>query len=120
MLLLVDDLEANRAHADWPIRPRDWLQAAAHRAAEGFYADPSNGANVDRASWAMVGFRRTIERPLVQEKLLPRVTRAYLDGNDAARAAIRATALHRLADVPADLLTPELRAWRDDLRSAQP
>jgi choline dehydrogenase-like flavoprotein len=54
----------------WPISPSAWLLQAAHIAAEGFYADPSNGSNTERASWTMVGFRRTVERPLVQENLL--------------------------------------------------
>ncbi len=67
---ILNELEAGRARAGWPCPPRAWLQQAANLAAEGFYADPSNGANPERASWGMVGFRRTIERPLVQENLL--------------------------------------------------
>ena len=40
---------------------------------------------------------------------------AYADGNDAQKAAIRSVALEQLADVPNELLTPDLRAFRAHL-----
>jgi choline dehydrogenase-like flavoprotein len=66
---ILDAIEAGQPQTAWPFEARAWLQQAAHGCAEGFYADPSNGANAERASWRMVGFERTVERPLVQEKL---------------------------------------------------
>ncbi|KAB0677543.1 gluconate 2-dehydrogenase subunit 3 family protein [Aureimonas leprariae] len=34
-----------------------WFQALCELAAEGFYADPGNGANPDAVSWRMIGYR---------------------------------------------------------------
>lgn len=36
----------------------------------------------------------------------------YTRGNEEQKAAIRITALHRFADVPDDILTPDLRQFR--------
>ena len=41
----------------------------------------------------------------------------YARGNDVQKSAIRATALHRLADVPEELLTPALRKFKSDMES---
>ncbi|TXH99726.1 MAG: gluconate 2-dehydrogenase subunit 3 family protein [Rhizobium sp.] len=35
----------------------DWFRMLCELAAEGFYADPANGANPDAVSWRMVGYR---------------------------------------------------------------
>lgn len=34
-----------------------WFRQLCELAAEGFYADPANGANPDAISWAMIGYR---------------------------------------------------------------
>ncbi|MDE1994839.1 MAG: gluconate 2-dehydrogenase subunit 3 family protein [Rhizobiaceae bacterium] len=34
-----------------------WFQALCELAAEGYYADPANGANPDAISWEMIGYR---------------------------------------------------------------
>lgn len=41
----------------------------------------------------------------------------YASGNDAQKAAIRSVAIHRLADVPQELLTPSLRQWANEMRN---
>ena len=66
---ILEELDAGRTRVAWPVPARAWLRQVVNLAAEGFYADPSNGSNLERASWEMIGFRRTIERPLVQENL---------------------------------------------------
>ncbi len=100
---ILDDIEAERTQTKWPCSPRAWLQQAANLAAEGFYADPSNGANPERASWNMVGFKRTIERPLVQEKLLPSAAGSANHTSSTAASppdAPGSTPAGNVADVP--------------------
>lgn len=43
----------------------------------------------------------------------------YARGNDAVKASIRATALHRLANVPEELLTPNLIKFKRDMENGQ-
>ncbi len=40
----------------WPVPPIQFFHALVSHAAEGYYADPGQGGNRDRRSWAMVGF----------------------------------------------------------------
>jgi hypothetical protein len=43
----------------------------------------------------------------------------YARGNDVVKAVIRATTLHRLADVPDGILTSNLIRFKHDMESAQ-
>lgn len=39
------------------IAEQQWFSALCELAAEGFYADPGNGANPEAVSWRMIGYR---------------------------------------------------------------
>ncbi len=53
---LVEELETGRAGADWPVAAREFVALLVNLAAEGYYADPGNGGNRDKRSWAMIGY----------------------------------------------------------------
>ncbi len=53
---LLTDIEANRVSTAWSVDARTWFQLLVRLTNEGYYADPGNGANLDRASWKMIGF----------------------------------------------------------------
>lgn len=53
---LLTDIEKNRTQIDWPIAAARWFELLVSITQEGYYADRSNGANLEHVSWKMVGF----------------------------------------------------------------
>ena len=55
---LISDLEHNRTTTAWPnpFPAAAFINRLIDLAAEGFYADPTNGGNRDGASWRMIGY----------------------------------------------------------------
>ncbi len=56
---LLQSIEDGGAKAHWPIAPAAWLVQLVSHTAEGYYADPAQGGNPNRASWDMIGFHVT-------------------------------------------------------------
>jgi len=58
---LQDDLlvgiELGRVITPWVVDPMAFFRMAVEHCAEGYYSDPGNGGNKDRASWGMIGFQ---------------------------------------------------------------
>jgi hypothetical protein len=53
---LIANLERGVTGALWVIPASGFLSTLIHHAAEGYYADPAQGGNRGRQSWAMIGF----------------------------------------------------------------
>ncbi len=49
-------IEKSETASPWPIDPAQFFQYLVTHVSEGYYADPGNGANLDKASWRMIGF----------------------------------------------------------------
>ena len=49
-------IEGGDTKATWPINARHFFEAMLSHSAEGYYADPGNGGNLEKASWQMIGF----------------------------------------------------------------
>jgi len=56
---LLSEVEAGRVEATWTVAPQEFFELLARQTIEGYYADPSNGGNLNEAAWKMVGFRVT-------------------------------------------------------------
>jgi gluconate 2-dehydrogenase gamma chain len=53
---LLERIEAGDARANWETDAKAFFSMLVGHAAEGYYADPAQAGNRDRASWRMVGF----------------------------------------------------------------
>jgi len=55
---LISELEHNRTTTPWPAAfpASEFINRLIDLAAEGFYADPTNGGNRDATSWRMIGY----------------------------------------------------------------
>ncbi len=53
---LVEAAEAGTVQAPWSVAPVEFVRAMVELAAEGYYADPGNGGNRGKKSWAMIGY----------------------------------------------------------------
>jgi len=53
---LLRQIEAGAVVHAWPLDPAQFFQDVVQHVSEGFYADPGNGGNRDRAAWQMIGF----------------------------------------------------------------
>jgi hypothetical protein len=53
---LLRDVEAGTVRTEWRVAPERFFDLLVRTTAEGFYADPAQGGNRDRVSWAMTGF----------------------------------------------------------------
>lgn len=60
---ILADLEAGNPRAAWENSARDFLNLMISLAAEGFYADPGNSGNRNRASWKMLGYDPRVGDP---------------------------------------------------------
>ncbi len=49
-------IENGDAQAPWPVAPAAFLSLMVAHTAEGYYGDPGQGSNLNRASWDMIGF----------------------------------------------------------------
>jgi hypothetical protein len=52
-------IEQGQVQTTWPIDPAAFFAMLVQHCAEGFYSDPGNHGNHDRAAWKMVGFEVT-------------------------------------------------------------
>lgn len=52
-------IEEGNAVAPWPVSPITFLAQLVNHTSEGYYGDPGQGGNPDRASWDMIGFHVT-------------------------------------------------------------
>lgn len=55
---LLRDVEKGAVRTPWSVPPERFVDLLARTTAEGFYADPAQGGNRGRVSWAMTGFDR--------------------------------------------------------------
>ena len=53
---LLSVIEGGEVQSHWPVNPRQFFEAMLNHCAEGYYADPGNGANRGKISWQMIGF----------------------------------------------------------------
>ncbi len=49
-------IEHGKTHTAWQINPAAWFRLVVRLTNEGYYADPGNGGNPNRASWKMIGY----------------------------------------------------------------
>jgi hypothetical protein len=54
--VLLGRVEEGSVRVEWDTPPRVFFSMLVNHTAEGYYADPAQGGNRDRASWRMVGF----------------------------------------------------------------
>jgi Gluconate 2-dehydrogenase subunit 3 len=52
--------EADKDRLIEVVEQQPWFGALAELAAEGFYADPGNGGNLEARSWAMIGYEHRL------------------------------------------------------------
>lgn len=52
-------IEQGQVQTTWPVDPAAFFALLVQHCAEGFYSDPSNHGNRDRAAWKMMGFEVT-------------------------------------------------------------
>ena len=52
-------IEQGQVQTTWPVDPAAFFDMLVQHCAEGFYSDPSNYGNHDRAAWKMMGFEVT-------------------------------------------------------------
>ena len=52
-------IEQGQVQTSWPIDPVAFFAMLVQHCAEGFYSDPGNRGNHDRAAWKMIGFEVT-------------------------------------------------------------
>lgn len=53
---LLSAIENGDTQTNWPIDARRFFEMLVNHSAEGYYADASNGGNIVKASWQMIGF----------------------------------------------------------------
>lgn len=53
---ILETIERGEVQTHWPINARHFFEAMLNHSAEGYYADPGNGGNLEKASWQMIGF----------------------------------------------------------------
>ncbi len=53
---ILRDIEAGKLLTRWSVDAPLFFRTVVNHTAEGYYADPGNGANLDAASWKMIGF----------------------------------------------------------------
>ena len=53
------NIEQGQVHTTWPVDPAAFFAMLVEHCAEGFYSDPGNHGNRDRAAWKMIGFEVT-------------------------------------------------------------
>jgi hypothetical protein len=70
-------LEHGDVRTTWQVDPAEFFAALVTAAADGFYADPSNGGNRDAISWSMVGYPAPIAP--ASPGRLPAVVRYHSD-----------------------------------------
>jgi hypothetical protein len=56
--------------AVWPIPPKRFFEWIVQLTNEGYYADPSNGANLDCISWRMIGYEPRLPSEPTAERWL--------------------------------------------------
>jgi hypothetical protein len=56
---LMTQIEMGLVQTVWPIDPATFFAMLVEHCAEGFYSDPGNHGNRDRAAWHMIGFEVT-------------------------------------------------------------
>jgi hypothetical protein len=56
---LMAKIERGEVQSKWTIDPAAFFAMLVNHCAEGFYSDPSNHGNRNRASWKMIGFEVT-------------------------------------------------------------
>ncbi|MEP6986424.1 MAG: gluconate 2-dehydrogenase subunit 3 family protein [Chloroflexota bacterium] len=52
-------IEQGQVQETWPVDPAPFFAMLVQHCAEGFYSDPGNYGNHDRAAWKMIGFEVT-------------------------------------------------------------
>ncbi|CAN5498741.1 GMC family oxidoreductase [soil metagenome] len=62
---LLRRVEAGEVQSVWTVPPGEFLALMVNLAAEGYYADPGNGGNLEEISWKMMGYspRRPVPEP---------------------------------------------------------
>ena len=65
---LLADVERGEVGAGWPVEPAAWFALAVTLVCEGYYADPGNGGNRNRAAWDMVGYSPEPKREHAEPK----------------------------------------------------
>ena len=56
---VIAKIETGRVQTSWPIDPATFFIMLVEHCMEGFYSDPDNHGNRDRAAWKMIGFEVT-------------------------------------------------------------
>jgi Gluconate 2-dehydrogenase subunit 3 len=57
---LMMKIEQGQVQTSWPVDPATFFAMLVEHCAEGFYSDPGNYGNRDRAAWKMIGFEVTV------------------------------------------------------------
>jgi hypothetical protein len=61
---------SENVRAIWPIAPTYFFELLVRLTHEGYYSDPSNGANVEEISWRMIGYESRIPANPTKERWL--------------------------------------------------
>ena len=57
--MLMANIERGQVQSVWPVDPAAFFAMLVQHCAEGFYSDPGNHGNRNRAAWKMIGFEVT-------------------------------------------------------------